>query len=315
MLAQTSPSSPNNGPQTQPGGFTPDEQLLPAARHGMFELLNGDSEGAARIFQDMRRDHPDSPLGYLLGADVLWWKIYLTTGNLVDPDVFDVVSKSTSPYDAAFMSMAEEAIRRADVRVRRNQDLARSLLDEGTAYGLLGRFYGLHDNDLPTARAGKKMRALLLRALQIDPSLADADLGVGIYNYFVDTLPEIVKLLRFVIGLPGGSRELGLQQLEAAATKGDVVRGEAEFYLAKDFSRSSERQYGKSLALFQQLAAQYPGNPLWTLVEGSLQIRLGHPQPGQELYRQAVERSAALTTEEGRALHKQSQLALSRSGG
>lgn len=294
--------------------FTPDQALLPVARRGMFLLMNGDADGALRVFQGMQRDHPDSPLGYLFEADATWWKIYLTTGNLIDPDVFDVVSKATSPYDGAFLSQVHEAIKRADARVRAQQDLARSLLDEGMTYGLLARYYGLRDNDLPTARAGKRMRALLLRALQLDPKLTDAYLGVGIYNYFVDTLPEIVKLLKFVIGLPGGSRTVGLQQLELTAKKGDLVRGEARFYLAKDFSRGNERQYLRSLELFQQLAAEYPANPLWTLVEGSLQIRLGHRQPGRELYRQAVEKSAHLNTDEGRALHTQSQQALSRMG-
>ncbi len=310
---QTSPKS-NTAAPAGATAFTPDEQLLPAARRGMFELLNGDPDGAMRIFQEIERGHPDSPLGYLLAADATWWKIYLTTGNLVDPDVFDVVSKATSPYDASFETLAQEAIHRAEARARAKQDLARSLLDEGMAYGLLARFYGLHDEDLPTARAGKKMRALLLRALQLDPNLTDAYLGVGIYNYFVDTLPEIVKLLKFFIGLPGGSRELGLQQLELAATKGDTVRGEAQFYLAKDFSRGNERQYGRSRQLFHQLAAEYPGNPLWTLVEGSLEIRLGHRDPGRELYRQAVEKSAAQNTDVGRALHAQAQQALGRLG-
>jgi tetratricopeptide (TPR) repeat protein len=312
--AQTSADS-NPGASRQLPGFTPDEVLLPDARRGMFLLLNGDFDGARRIFQEMQRAHPDSPLGYLFEADVIWWKIYLTTGNLIDPDVFDVVSKATSPYDDDFQNVVQEAIHRSDVRVRAKQDLARSLLDEGMAYALLGRFYGLRDSDLPTARAGKKMRGLLLRALQADPSLTDADLGVGIYNYFVDTLPAIVKLLKFVIGLPGGNRELGLRQLELAATKGDLVRGEAEFYLAKDFSRNNEQQYAKSLQLFQKLAGQYPDNPLWILVEGSLQIRLGHRQAGQDLYREALQKSAAMDTVEGRALHAQSQQALARLGG
>jgi len=308
-------ASPSNQASAEAAGFTPDAQLLPAARRGMLQLLNGDPDGALGMFHEMQHEHPDSPLGYLLGADATWWKIYLTTGNLIDPDVFDVVSKATSPYDASFQTLVQEAIHRADTRVHAKQDLARSLLDEGMAYGLLARFYGLRDNDLPTARAGKKMRALLLHALQVDPSLTDAYLGVGIYNYFVDTLPTIVKMLKFLIGLPGGSREVGLQQLELAANKADLVRGEARFYLAKDFSRGNERQYTRSLQLFHQLASEYPGNPLWTLVEGSLEIRLGHQQAGRDLYQRAVEKSAPQNTDAGRALHAQSQQALSRLGG
>lgn len=309
---QTAPAAPSQAPPTGPS--SDDVQLLPLARQGMHQFLNGNPDGAIRIFQDMRRKDPKSPLGYLFEADATWWKIYLTIGNLVDPDVFDVVSKTSSPYDEPFQSLARETIRLADARVRAQQGVARNLLYEGMAYGLLGRFYGLRDNDLPTARAGKKMRNLLLKTLQLDPNLTDAYLGIGTYNYFVAALPGIVKMLKFLIGLPGGNRQAGLEQLELAARKGDLVRGEAEFYLAKDFSRGDERQYDKSLFWFQELAREYPGNALWKLMEGSLQMRLGHRQAGEALYREAVQMTAALNTDVGRALHDQAQRALGRLG-
>jgi tetratricopeptide (TPR) repeat protein len=287
-------------------------ELLSRSREGMHRLMDGDVDGAIHRFQEIQRQDPDSALGYLFQADAYWWRIYLTTGNLVDPDVFDVVSKTTSPYDDLFEGLVQQAISKADVRVRAHQDTARNLLNEGMAYGLLARFYGLRDNDLPTARAGKKMRGLLLQALKLDPSLTDAYLGVGIYNYFVDTLPTIVKMLKFLIGLPGGSREVGLRQLETDARQGDLTRGEAKFYLAKDFSRGNERQYEKSLALFQELAAEYPENQLWKLVEGSLMIRLGRNQEGETLYRQVTASTAAATDDVGKSIHAQAEQALAR---
>ena len=180
------------------------------------------------------------------------------------------------------------------------------------AYGLKGRFYGLRDNDLPTARAGKKMRALLLTALKMDPSLEDAYLGLGIYNYFVDTLPTIVKMLKFLIGLPAGGRELGLEQLRRATDKGDLVRDEAKFYLAKDFSRRSEAEFDESLELFQQLAHAYPDNMLWTLLSGSLEIRLGRAEQGEDLYREALAKTARTKSEVGQALHREARKALLR---
>jgi tetratricopeptide (TPR) repeat protein len=309
VLALAALGAPAAAAQTAPPG---NAQLLEIARQGMHQLMDGDLDGALQHFQEVQRQDPASPLSYLFEADVYWWKIYLTTGNLVDPDVFDVVSKDTSPYDGTFMSYDQECIRRAEARIKANQDVARSLLYEGMAYGLLARFYGLRDNDLPTARAGKKMRSLLLQALQLDLSLTDAYLGLGIYNYFVDTLPTIVKLLRFLIGLPGGSRETGLQQLESVARTGDLASGEAQFYLAKDFSRTSERQYAKSLTLFQDLASKYPDNMLWQLVVGSLEIRMGHEDQGEAVYRQVLARSAQGNTIVARAIHTQAQQALSR---
>ncbi|HEV2493510.1 MAG TPA: hypothetical protein VG204_10635 [Terriglobia bacterium] len=289
-----------------------DQQDREMAHEGITLLMNGDPDAAIESFHQIQRADPQSPLGYLFEADATWWKIYLTTGNLVDPDVFDVTRSSTSPYDAHFEDLVNIAIRKASRRVEAHQDEARNLLYEGMAYGLRGRFYGLRDSDLPTARAGKRMRALLLKAVGQDPNLNDAYLGLGIYNYFVDTLPTIVKLLRFLIALPGGDRQTGLEQLRRAAEKGELVRDEARFYLAKDFSRPNERQYAQSLELFKGLVHDYPQNMLWVLVEGSLEIRLGHQQQGEALYRRAFTSTAGMNSEVGKALHAEARRALSR---
>jgi tetratricopeptide (TPR) repeat protein len=289
-----------------------DAELRETARRGMGVLMNGDPDGAIEIFQQIQKADPQSPLGFLLEADATWWKIYLTTGDLVDPDVFDVARSSTSPYDSDFEDMVNAAIRKANARVHAHQDEARSYLYEGMAYGLKGRFYGLRDNDLPTARAGKKMRALLLTALKMDPGLEDAYLGLGIYNYFVDTLPTIVKMLKFLIGLPPGDRELGLEQLRQATDKGDLVRDEAKFYLAKDLSRRSEAEFDESLELFRQLAREYLDNMLWTLLAGSLRIRLGHAQQGEDMYREAFTKTKGMQSEVGQALHREARKALVR---
>jgi len=236
------------------------------ARQGLDALMNGDPDEAIKIFREIELRSPDSALGYLLDADATWWKIYLTTADLVDPDVFDVLISRTSPYDSHFQDLINVAILKARAGIHAHQDVARNELYEGLAFALRARFFGLRDNDLATARAAKKMRTLLLSAREGDATLADADAGIGLYNYFVDTLPSIIKMLKFLIGLPPGNRELGLLQLQNAAEKGEWVRAEAKFYLAKDYSRPSEGQYAKSLQLFQELSTEYPHNLLWKLL-------------------------------------------------
>ncbi len=273
------------------------------ARKGLDLLMNGDPDGAIEVFHEIRRDDPQSPLGYLLEADATWWKIYFATGNLIDPDVFDVVSAPTTPYDAHFESLVHATIDKSEARIRSGRDVARNYLYEGMAYALEARLTSLRGRNLPTARAGKKMRALLLKALQLDPQLTDAYLGIGTYNYFVDTLPTIIKILKFFIGLPGGSRELGLEQLRRAADDGELTRGEAGFYLAKNFSRKSEMQYAKSLELFAKLRNEYPRNPFWTLMVGSLNLRLGHVPEGEALYREVCAKTKGEGSEVQRAIH------------
>jgi tetratricopeptide (TPR) repeat protein len=275
-------------------------------------MMDGDLDGAISVFKQIEQKDPDSPLGYVLEADATWWRIYYISADLIDPDVFDVANMEATPYDSHFEDIDNIAIHHAEARIHDHQDLARNYLYEGYAYALRARFEGLHDRDLATARAGKKMRALLLRGLAIDPSLTDAYLGVGIYNYFVDTLPGIVKFLSMFIGLPGGSRTEGLQQLQLCATKGELGRPEAKFYLAKDYTRASEKQYEKSLQMFNELEQEFPHNPLWPMLIGSLNGRLGKPQRAEELYRAVYHRTAGKNSDVDASVHKNAGKALAR---
>ncbi len=288
------------------------EEIRQLERQGLDSMMNGDLSAAIEAFREIQRRDPESPLGYLLEGDATWWLIYYSTGDLVDPDVFDVARSDTTPYDARYEELVNVAIEKSRRGARERQDEAQNFLNEGLAYALRARLVGVRGKDLPTARAGKKMRALLLRAIELDPNLNDAYLGLGLYNYFVDTLPTIVKMLKVFIFLPGGSREMGLQQLQRAAEKGEMTRSEAKFLLAKDYSRRNEMQNARSLELFQELEREYPRNPLWALLEGTLYCRLGQGGACEQLYRQVFTKTAGEQSVPAKGLHSAARAALQK---
>ena len=281
----------------------------------MNKLMDSDFDAATEAFRQIQQSEPDSPLGYLLEADASWWKIYLTEGDLVDPDVFEALSEAPTAYDDDFRRSDDLAIRKAEARLQAHQDEARSYFYQGLAYGLRAELEALRDHVLATARAGKKMRNLSLAALKFDPSLNDAWFGVGLYNYFVDTLPTYVKMLRFLILLPGGDRLEGLRQMAQAMDKGQLVTAEAKFHLAKNYSRSLDRQYARSLELFRQMQQEYPHNPLWNLLVGSVELRMGNVKEGEMLYRQVIAGTARPSSEIWKPLHQQAERALARRSG
>ena len=278
-------------------------------------MMDGDFDGASDAFHQLEKSDPDSALGYLLEADESWWKIYLTEGDLVDPDVFESRSEAITPYDNDFARTVELAIKNAEAKIKAHQDEALNYFYEGLAYGLRSQLEALRDHALATARAGKKMRNLSLDALKLDPNLSDAWFGVGLYNYFVDTLPTYVKMLRFLILLPGGDRVEGLRQMNVAMDKGQLVPAEARFHLAKNYSRSFDRQYAKSLELFRELQRQFPHNPLWDLLTGSTELRLDNVKEGEALYRKVVSETAHSQSELWKPLNQQAEKALARRSG
>jgi tetratricopeptide (TPR) repeat protein len=279
---------------------------------GLDLVMDGDLDGAQEIFRQIEFETPQSPLGYLLEADLVWWRIYYTTADLIDPDVFAVTDSQTTPYDAHFEDLINVTIQKAEARRRAGEDLPRSYLYEGMAYALKARLAGLRDKDLPTARAGKRMRFYLLKALQLDPKLTDAYLGIGIYNYFVDTLSAIVKLLAWIIRLPGGNRTEGLRQLELVTRQGELGRDDAKFYLAKDYSRPEEREYAKSMQLFEGIGREFPHNPLWPMLVGSLHFRIGERTRGEQIYWEVLKKTAGGKTDVEKAVHQAAHEALQR---
>jgi len=288
----------------------PDSQDREYARRGVDLLMDGDLDAAIQIFHQVQQYDTKSPLGYILEAQAIWWKIYFATADLLDPDVFDVARQEISPLDSHFSDLTNVAIKLSEARIRAGEDVPRNTLYEGMAYGLGARLNGMRGKDLPTTRAGKKMRTLLLSALKMDPALTDANLGLGTYNYYIDTLSPAIKILRILGDVPGGNRETGIQQLKQASESGDLVRGEAKFFLAKNYSRETEKKYRQSQELFQGLAREYPHNPLWMLLSASMLIRSGNTSAGDALLRLVIKNTEGKNSETEQAVHRTAEKAL-----
>jgi hypothetical protein len=103
--------------------------------------------------------------------------------------------------------------------------------------------------------------------------------------------------------------------MEQAMDKGQLVPAEAKFHLAKNYSRSIDRQYARSLELFRQMQQQHPPNPLWKLLVGSVELRMGNVKGGEALYRQVVAETALPSAEIWKPLHQQAERALARRSG
>ena len=127
---------------------------------------------------------------------------------------------------------------------------------------------------MATARNGVAARTQLLRAIELDPQLADADTGLGLYNYYVATLSPIVKLLRFFLGIPGGSKREGVAQVRTAMELGPLTGVEARFYLARNL-RTYDHDYAQALEVAEPLVRRFPENPVFLLLVGNLQSELG----------------------------------------
>jgi tetratricopeptide (TPR) repeat protein len=210
---------------------------------------------------------PPSPKGFggtspaprvaCLGLEALslWWQIQLDPESLA--------------LDPAFKAKVEEAIADAERMTEAEPNRAEGWFYLGAAYGARAQWRVHRVERLAAARDGKRIKAALERALALDPAMHDAEFGIGMYRYYADVAPAVLKFLRWLLQLPGGNRVEGLQQLERAATQGQLVRGEAQFQIHVIYLWY-ENKWREAIGLVRSLQERYPHNPLFYRIEAEI---------------------------------------------
>jgi len=261
--------------------------IPPDARQAIDLMYQGKPQEAIALAHKLEATRPEHPLGFLIEADVLWWNIYCKWSerkyNTID------AWSHTRPADAddnAELALADKVTRLAEASLAKS-DTAEMELYAGLGYASRARLLGLRYEKMPVARAGVEARKHLLRCLELDPNMADAYLGLGLYNYYVDTLSALAKILRFFMGIPGGDKREGLRQLEIASTKGELTQAEARFNMAKNL-RNYDRDYARAEQAAAPLITEHPGNCIFLLQAGDIEQKLGHRDEAAAKFRAAA---------------------------
>jgi hypothetical protein len=186
----------------------------------------------------------------VLATVAQWWRLYL-----------DIDDRS---QDAGFTAQLTAAIADGERWTKREPDRAEAWLYLGAAYGIRVQYHAQRSEYLAAARDGKRINQALTRTLALDADLADANAGLGLYQYYADIAPSVLKILRWFLGLPGGDRAKGLMQLQRARTGGVLLKAEAAYQL-HFIDLWYENKSGEALEILAELRARYPHNPIFLL--------------------------------------------------
>jgi tetratricopeptide (TPR) repeat protein len=259
-------------------------EIPPEVTKALDKIYSGDPDGAMPVFRQLQQREPGNPLGYILEAEARWWKIYCASST-VKWGMVNAWKRGPQRGDNEYLALLDREIDLSNGAIAQH-DSAEMRLYAGIGLAMKAQLYGLQGGNHATAHSAVAARREFLRAVQMNPNLADAYTGLGLYNYYVDTLAPVVKVLRFLMGIPGGNRELGIQQLERGMKDGQLTAVDARFYLATNL-RTYDHDYQRALTIAQPLAARYPGNPIFLLVIGNLQQELGNHAPAAATFHAA----------------------------
>ena len=206
-------------------------------------------DSAEMQFKKVIRSEPKNPEGYFFYVLVEWWKINL--------------DKSVETHDDEFYDRVEKVIDVADDIIDENEHDVNALFYKGGALGYRGLVRSLRDSWLKAAEDGKEALNLLKKASELNPNNKDALLGIGIYNYFAEYVPERYPIVKpLLIIFPEGDKIKGLFQIKEAAANSKFGQYEARFILAYLFLKY-EKNFYESEAYSRDLFNEFPENPVF----------------------------------------------------
>ncbi len=163
--------------------------------------------------------------------------------------------------DSAFFAHMDRAITLGEAAVEKNPDDASARFFLGGAYGYEARTLALQEKWWDAYRKGKKGVEHLERVVKERPDFADAYLGLGIYHYYADVLPSVLKFFGTFVGM-NGDKTRGLEEIRRSLREGVLVGEEARFFLA-EIETSFEEDHETALGFSRSLRDEFPENELF----------------------------------------------------
>jgi tetratricopeptide (TPR) repeat protein len=131
----------------------------------------------------------------------------------------------------SFEKKTEVAIAVAQAWLKTHPNDPQALLVLGSGYGIRARLALERHQYLKGYTNGSSSMKYIRASIKADPETYDSYLGVGMFDYYVDTIPRFAGWLAKI--MLGGNRERGLKELRLTAEKGHFARTAAQLILVE----------------------------------------------------------------------------------
>jgi len=207
---------------------------------GIHQVHIEEYESAIETFEKLIDLYPQNPVGYFCTAAV--YQIIMRNYRI-------------NLFEAQFDSLISFGIQIGENAIRKDREDALSHFYLGGAYGYMG-LHKLRKRDWFGAfNDGRKGVSNLHRAVEIEPRLYDAYLGLGIYHYWRSVKVKILRFLPFF----RNDRQKGIDEIWSAISKGRYTNIEGKYAMIEIYY--NEKNYPMALSLNQELYELFPTNP------------------------------------------------------
>jgi len=216
-------------------------------RQGVEKAFNLDYPGADALLRKAVELDPEDPTGYA----------YQALNHLFGSEVsFDPKQREAS--QEAMLRSIGEALARGEQRVGKNPRDGQAYFAMALARTAKFRWALRKKQTFTAAQEVYGLWSCLVRAQQEDPGNHDSYLLTGLIRYHIDHLPDLSRFLSSLL-ITQGDRRRGLQDLERAATQGDLLKELARSELISVYL-NFEKQPARALPFVRELQRKYPRN-------------------------------------------------------
>jgi hypothetical protein len=222
---------------------------------GLETLYQGEFEQALESFRALARDEPADPRGYFFLALTYRWLTRIEPGS--------------ETYQDQFEKNIEESLAVAKSLLAKEENHPDALLYLAAAYGYRAEYYNFLKQKWNKAYDdGVQMREYLEKAEEFADTMIDVQLGYGLYNYYAYYYRKKIGWWRFLLLLPKGDKEKGLQLLETVRQNGVYAKVEAWYFLIDIYKNDAEYS-DRAIGLCEELHRTFPSQPFfYTLLAG-----------------------------------------------
>jgi tetratricopeptide (TPR) repeat protein len=204
------------------------------------------------------KNYPSSPIGYLYKAGLL--------------DLY-MIDFETDIYEKIFYELLDKAVELSrKIRDRANSDselVAWSYFAEGSAFAYRAIRKGRNKEYIPAIQYGLESIDLLRKCIEIDSTIYDAYLPLGVFEFAMTKVPSALRWL-----LPGDySKEEALKKIELSALKSKYIQVIA--MNAYVWVLAYDNQNDSALKVAERLVEMYPTSRTFRWTLSYVQRRMG----------------------------------------
>jgi tetratricopeptide (TPR) repeat protein len=262
--AQSAPTATSEREEPSPSA-DPVAEMLDAGFRDLYELHFQDGRTQFLAYQKAR---PQDPMGFVAEAASYLYEQFnakgvLTSAFFLNNDKFlnGVDGTPAENENKPFLAANQRAREMAKNILKSNPEDHEALLVLTMADGMESNYDALIvKKELAALSLMKQAEATATKLLTADPSAQDAYLALGTSNYVIGCLSGFKRAFLWFGGVHG-DRNRGIEQMQRAADHGKYLKPFAKIMLALALER--EHQTDRARVLLQELAQQFPANPIF----------------------------------------------------